>query len=570
VADSLRLALAQLNPTVGDLVGNVDSALDALAVAEAGHADLLVLPEMMIPGYPVEDLLFKPGFLTDVRAQLERFAAATSSTPAIIGFCDGVDEAWNAVAVCADGEIKGTYHKRHLPNYEVFDELRHFRAGQDPLNLFEIAGVRVGLTICEDAWVDDGPLLQFARGGAQLLINVNGSPFRMGKQARREELVSRRVAETGVPVVYVNLVGGQDELVFDGGSFVVGPGAEGPEVVARCPSFAEIVAVFDLDLPTSSATSEPFPVIPVTSASPAPEERFAAPFQERLGDLEEIWLALVTATGDYVRKSGFSQVCLGLSGGVDSSLVAAIAAEALGPENVIGLLMPSRYSSDHSLADGYALAANLGIATRVVPIEPAHAALMEVVGPALSDGQVDPGDLTDQNLQSRIRGTILMATANEHGWLVLTTGNKSEAAVGYSTLYGDTAGAYAVIRDLWKMLVYDLCRWRNQSAGRDVIPDSVLTKAPSAELRPDQRDDQSLPPYEVLDPILQAFVEQDMTVAQIVALGHVPADEATVRRICHLVDVAEYKRRQTPVGPVLTTKAFGRDRRVPIVNRYRG
>jgi NAD+ synthase (glutamine-hydrolysing) len=570
VVDSLRIALAQMNPTVGDLHGNVDKAIDALGDAERRGADLVVFPEMMIPGYPVEDLLFKPGFLADVRVQLDRFAAATSTVAAVIGFCDGQDTAWNTLALCADGEVKGTYHKRHLPNYEVFDELRHFRAGQDPLNLFEIAGIPVGVTICEDSWVDDGPVCQLGQGGARLILNVNGSPFRIGKQELRESIIARRVNETGVPVVYANLVGGQDELVFDGGSFVVTPTAEGPELVARCCSFVEDLTVFDLEIPAGPEVNERFPLVPVTGVGVGHDERIEPPLVDRLGRLEEIWLALVTATRDYVRKSGFTKVCLGLSGGVDSALVAAIAADALGAENVVGVLMPSRYSSDHSVSDARALAANLGIATRTVEIEPAHAALVGVVGPTLSDGRVDPGDLTDQNLQSRIRGTILMATANEHGWLVLTTGNKSEAAVGYSTLYGDTAGAYAVIRDLWKLVVYELCAWRNARDAVEVIPATILTKPPSAELRPDQRDDQSLPAYEILDPILQAYVERDMTVTQIVASGEVDADVETVQRICHLVDVAEFKRRQTPVGPRLTGKAFGRDRRMPIVNRYRG
>ncbi len=570
MVDSLRIALAQMNPTVGDLHGNVDKAIDALGDAERRGADLVVFPEMMIPGYPVEDLLFKPGFLADVRVQLDRFAAATSTVAAVIGFCDGQDTAWNTLALCADGEVKGTYHKRHLPNYEVFDELRHFRAGQDPLNLFEIAGIPVGVTICEDSWVDDGPVCQLGQGGARLILNVNGSPFRIGKQELRESIIARRVNETGVPVVYANLVGGQDELVFDGGSFVVTPTAEGPELVARCCSFVEDLTVFDLEIPAGPEVNERFPLVPVTGVGVGHDERIEPPLVDRLGRLEEIWLALVTATRDYVRKSGFTKVCLGLSGGVDSALVAAIAADALGAENVVGVLMPSRYSSDHSVSDARALAANLGIATRTVEIEPAHAALVGVVGPTLSDGRVDPGDLTDQNLQSRIRGTILMATANEHGWLVLTTGNKSEAAVGYSTLYGDTAGAYAVIRDLWKLVVYELCAWRNARDAVEVIPSTILTKPPSAELRPDQRDDQSLPAYEILDPILQAYVERDMTVTQIVASGEVDADVETVQRICHLVDVAEFKRRQTPVGPRLTGKAFGRDRRMPIVNRYRG
>ena len=577
MADTLRLAIAQLNPTVGDLDGNVALALEAVDAAGQADADVVVLPEMTITGYPPEDLVLKPGFLADVRAALEKFAAGTGRTAAIVGFADGEDGVWNAVAVCAGGKIHGTYHKRHLPNYDVFDEVRHFRAGQEPLELFEIAGIPVGVSICEDSWIAGGPVAQLAHGGARIVINVNGSPFRVGKQQTREAVIARRVDEARVPVVYANLVGGQDELVFDGGSFVVSPTAAGPVVTARCESFRETLDIFDVAVsPARDLVAEPherlarYPLIPVTPAPTVERASIAPPLVEPLGELAETWETLVMGTRDYVRKSGFSKVCIALSGGVDSSIVAAIAVDALGPDNVYGILMPSRYSSDHSVSDAEQLAANLGIETSIVPIEPAHAAFTEMLLPIVSDATIEVGDLTDQNLQSRIRGMVLMAMANEHGWLVLTTGNKSEAAVGYSTLYGDTAGAYAVIRDVWKLTVYDLCHWRNEQAGRELVPVTVLTKAPSAELKPDQRDDQSLPPYEVLDPVLQAYVEGDKTVAEIVAMEIEGADPEMVRRVCRLVDVAEFKRRQTPLGARVTSKAFGRDRRVPIVNRYRG
>lgn len=584
----LRIAICQINPIVGDLDGNVALALAALAEADRAGADVAVMPEMTITGYPPEDLVLKPGFVADCRAALEKFAAQTGRCAVVIGFADGDDQpgrsvqdvagvdhfngVWNAVAVCAHGRVVGTYHKRHLPNYDVFDELRHFRAGDESLGLFEIAGVPVGVTLCEDSWIPDGPVTQLARGGARLVLNVNGSPFREGKQAVREQVITDRVLESGIPVVYANLVGAQDELVFDGGSFVIAEHRDGAEVVARCRSFAEGTDVFDVALPPVRTTMDTYRVVHVTPAPSALRTPIPAPLVAPLDPLAERWAALVLATRDYVRKSGFRQVCLGISGGVDSSLVATIAVDALGPDNVHGILLPSRYSSDHSLADAAALAANLGIATSIIPIEPAHAALTEMLLPHLGDRTIEVGDLTDQNLQARIRGVVWMAMANEHDWLVLTAGNKSEAAVGYSTLYGDTAGAYAVIKDVWKLGVYDLGRWRNEIAiaetGAVLIPEGVLTKAPSAELRPGQTDDQSLPPYEVLDPILRAFVEDDRTVAEIVAMDI--ADRGVVERVCRLVDLAEFKRRQTPVGARLTKKAFGRDRRMPIINHYRG
>ena len=585
--DVLRVAVCHINPTVGDLEGNMALALAALAEAEEGNADVAVMPEMAITGYPPEDLVLRPGFVADCRATLEKFATQTSRCAVVVGFADGdpsterevadlavVDEdgfgynsgVWNALAICAEGRVVGTYYKRHLPNYDVFDELRYFQRGDDPLTLYEIAGVPVGVTVCEDSWIPDGPVSRLASAGARVVINVNGSPFRTGKQKVREQVISERVAEARVPVLYANLVGGQDELVFDGGSFVVSPTPQGPKVTARCERFVERVEVIDIELASPRETTEEASVVVVSAWDPRRRERLVAPIVEPLGELAEQWRASELATRDYVHKSGFSDVCIGLSGGVDSSITATIAADALGANHVHGVLMPSRYSSDHSIADAEALAANLGIDIRTVAIEPAHAAFTEM----LSSNSAEPGnlgDLTDQNVQSRIRGVLLMALANEHGWLVLTTGNKSEAAVGYSTLYGDTAGAYAVIKDVWKLTVYELCRWRN-SQGAAVIPESVLDKAPSAELKPDQRDDQSLPPYEVLDPILRAFVEGDLGVAEIVEQGL--GDRDLVQRVCRLVDMAEFKRRQTPIGARLSNKAFGRDRRMPIINRYRG
>ncbi len=586
---SIRIAIAQLNSVVGDLEGNNARALDMVEAAAIAGADVVVLPEMTLTGYPPEDLVLKPGFVADVRATLEKFAAGTSRTVAVVGFADGDDfggradrfaedvagidffnGVWNALAVCAEGKVFGTYHKRHLPNYDVFDELRHFRSGDQALALFEIGGVPVGITLCEDSWIPDGPVTQLARGGARLVLNINGSPFRVGKQVVREDVIAERVTESGIPVVYANLVGGQDELVFDGGSFVVSPGVAGPEITARCSSFEESLEVFDIELGPPAATIDHYPVTFVTAACKPRGVSLPAPLRPLLEPHAQRWATLVLGVRDYVRKSGFSDVCLGLSGGVDSSLVAAIAADALGAQHVHGVLMPSRYSSDHSISDAELLAGNLGIDTRTVPIEEAHAAFTKMLIPHMDDGRIGAGDLTDQNVQSRVRGVILMALANEHRWLVLTTGNKSEAAVGYSTLYGDTAGAFAVIRDVWKLVIYELCAWRNEQEGGPVIPETVLTKPPSAELKPDQRDDQNLPPYAVLDPILQAYVEDDLTIAEITRMGISGSDPDMVRRVCGLVDIAEYKRRQTPVGTRITKKAFGRDRRMPIVNRYRG
>ncbi len=605
----LRVAICQINPTVGDLDGNVAPAVAALERAEAAGADVAVMGEMSLTGYPPEDLVLRPGFVAASRAALERFAARTRSCAAVVGFVDGRGEppravadsagvgcfshAYNAVAVCAQGRVHGVCHKRHLPNYDVFDELRHFRPGDAAQPLFELGGAVVGVTVCEDAWVPDGPVGDLARAGAQLVLNVNGSPFREGKQATRSEVIRARVAESGVPVVHVNLVGGQDELVFDGGSFAIAADAS---TVVRCVSFAESVDVFDIDLPPqrhrstgtappdaagaasragapaqpelSAAPPRPSPVIVVSGArAEPPAERLSGPMAAAMGIEAQRWAALVLATRDYVRKSGFSHVCIGLSGGVDSSLTAAIAAEALGAEHVHGVLMPSRHSSRHSVTDAEKLAANLGIDARIVGIEPVHAALAGVLRPSLDRGRLEPGSLTDQNLQARIRGVTLMALANSGGWLVLTTGNKSELAVGYSTLYGDTAGAFAPISDLWKLDVYDLCRWLNRRAGYELIPGNVLDKPPSAELAPGQRDDQSLPRYEVLDPILRLYVEGSRSPSEIAAQGIAPAE--VVQRVCRMVDAAEYKRRQSPLGPRLSGRAFGRDRRMPIINHYR-
>jgi NAD+ synthase (glutamine-hydrolysing) len=565
---TIRVGLAQINTVVGDLTGNVARIVAAMADAEALGCDLLALPELAITGYPPEDLLLRPSFVRDNRAALDEVVAASARCVTVVGFVDASPLGpsgtglHNAAAVCAGGQLQGVYRKRVLPNYSVFDEQRYFVPGDEPLRLFGVAGVAVGISICEDAWRDDGPIADLGAGGASLVVNINASPYNSGKAVSRFGIVSARAAQSGATVAYVNQVGGQDELVFDGDSMVVRPDGA---LVARAPQFAEGLFVVDVEVPDPTPAPHPLPVHELSSG-PAPDGRPAVDpvgVAPAMPEVEEIWDALVLGTRDFVRKNGFTDVVIGLSGGIDSALVAAIAVEALGAEHVHGVLMPSRYSSDHSVSDAVELAANLGIEHRTVPIEPAHAALMGMLEPSFGDR---PPGLTEENLQSRVRAVILMGLSNAFGWMLLNTGNKSESSVGYSTLYGDSAGGYAVIKDVSKLRVYELCRHRNVSAGREIIPESVLTKPPSAELRPDQRDDQSLPPYEVLDPILALYVEGDLAAEDIVARGH---DPATVDRIIGLVDLAEYKRRQSPPGPRVTSKGFGKDRRLPIVNRYR-
>jgi NAD+ synthase (glutamine-hydrolysing) len=493
----------------------------------------------------------------------------------VVGFVDADRDLRNAAAVCASGRVVGRYHKQLLPNYAVFDEQRYFTPGAHELSLFSIAGVRVGIAICEDAWAATGPIFDQGAGGAELVVILNGSPYFRARRIERERMIATRAEDAHTAVVYVNQVGGQDELVFDGGSFVVD---DQGDLVTRLPQFEESAVVVDLDLrptfrtrlldPRGRVAVEPLPVVDVTAAPEGERPPLAVPepvVSPPLGDDAEVYAALVTGTRDYVRKNGFTDVVIGLSGGIDSSLVACIATDALGAEHVHGVSMPSRFSSDHSRSDADALADALGIDFRTIAIEPAHGALVEMLAPSF-DGP--PTGLADENLQPRIRGVVLMALTNANpGWMVLTTGNKSELAVGYSTLYGDTAGGFAVIKDVPKVLVYDLCRYVNRSAGREIVPASVLTKPPSAELRPDQRDDQSLPPYEILDPLLEAYVEHDRTRGELVAAGYEPD---LVARVTRLVDVAEYKRRQSPPGPRITPKAFGKDRRMPITNRYPG
>ena len=569
----LRIALAQINPQVGDLPGNVARICVAYDQAEAAGCDIVAFPELAITGYPPEDLVLKPGFVADNLAALSTVAARTRRCAAVVGYVAADRDLYNAAAVCAGGEVLGTYRKRLLPNYAVFDEERYFTPGDanDPFELYVIGGVKVGISICEDIWSPTGPLAEQAAGGAELNININGSPFHAGKAHTRERMLATRAADASCALAYVNQVCGQDELVFDGGSMVFD--AEG-ELVARAAMFAEELLITDLVIepvyrkrlldPRGRRTEEPMRLVHVSDQPVAHTE--VAPVRiAPLPDPDaELYHALVLGTRDYVLKNGFTDVVIGLSGGIDSTLVACIAVDALGADHVHGVSMPSRYSSDHSRTDAADLAAMLGIDYRTVAIEPAFNAFLDMTAESFAGRATD---LTEENLQSRIRGTTLMALSNKFGWMVLTTGNKSEMAVGYFTIYGDSVGGYAIIKDVLKTRVYDLCRYVNRRDGRETINESVITKPPSAELRPDQRDDQSLPPYEVLDPILRLYVEDDRTAAEIVEMGH---DEAIVRRVTRLVDINEYKRRQCPPGVRVSVKAFGKDRRLPITNGYRG
>ena len=540
----LTVGLSQLNPLVGDLLGNEGKILADYAKAEAAGCHVVVYPELTITGYPPEDLLLKKAFVRDNESAVQRIASRTKECAALIGFVKAEgDHLFNAVALCRNGKVQGVYLKQLLPNYAVFDEDRYFTPGP-ALNdgvasgLCTLDGVMVGVTICEDIWYADGPVAAQAAAGARIMLNLNASPFHEGKNVQREQMLSERAKETNSAIVYVNQVGAQDELVFDGSSVVVDCNGV---IACRMKSFESDFAVVTIG---GDGTVSPTHVEPFAS------------------DLDRVYDALVVGTRDYVHKNGFTDVVIGLSGGIDSSIVAAIAVDALGADHVHGVAMPSRYSSQGSLDDADKLATALGIDHRVVSIEPAFGAYLEMLQPSFTGR--DP-DLTEENLQSRVRGMTLMALSNKFGWMVLTTGNKSEMAVGYFTIYGDSAGGYAAIKDVFKTQVFALCRRINERAGREIIPETVITKPPSAELRPDQRDDQSLPAYEDLDPILRHYIDNDLTVPEIQKLGF----DAAVARIARLVDINEYKRRQCAPGVRISEKAFGKDRRMPITNGYR-
>lgn len=587
--DRLRIASCQLNPTVGDLDGNVSAILEALRVATDAGAQLAVFGELAVCGYPPEDLLLKPGFIADCRSALDEIAAATGECAVIVGFPDADRDLYNAAALCALGEVRSIYHKQFLPNYAVFDEQRYFTSGSETAEtgepdvdasgsvpLVTVGGVSIGMSICEDSWVPFGPIAEQAAAGAELMVNINGSPYHQGKSASRERMLCTRAADASCAIVWTNLVGGQDELVFDGASCIIDPDGH---VVARSPQFREDILIHDLDLRPQwrkrqlDPRGRPRPplrdVVTISDApTTLPTESVDGGLTDLLTDEAEVYEALVLGTRDYVAKNGFADIVLGLSGGIDSALCTVIAADALGPEHVHAVSLPSRYSTDHSVTDSEKLCTNLGVELRTVPIEGAFASMLDLLAPSFEGTEPD---VTEENLQGRVRAALLWALANKfRDWLVIICGNKSELAVGYTTIYGvDMAGGFAPIRDVPKTLVYRLARWRNQSRdhdGDEVIPEDIITKPPSAELAPGQVDSDNLPAYDQLDPLLERYVNDDWTAAELIAAGH---DEALVQRITRLVDIAEWKRRQAPVGPRVTSKAFGKDRRLPITNHYR-
>ena len=573
----LRVGIAQINSTVGDLSGNTRKIMESIDQAKSLGVDLLTFPELAITGYPPEDLLFKPQFIKQNRESLDKIIEHCSDIAVVVGFVDSDGDIYNAAAVLYNKKLVGVYHKFYLPNYGVFDENRYFQAGRE-CPVFIIYGIGIGITICEDMWYEAGPAIFQAYAGARVLLNLSASPYHAGKGLYRESMLATRASDSAAIVVHNNLGGGQDELVFDGNSLIIN---EKGELIARGKQFEEDFVVADLDVEsvfrsqlhdprrrketpwvkekleeaTKIEVSREYPAI---ARPPLPPRRV-----ERLDELAEIYQALVLGTRDYVRKNGFEKVVIGLSGGIDSSLVATIATDALEADNVIGVSMPSRYSSPGSKSDAEALARNLGIEFKVIPIGKAFSSYLEILAEHFKDIQPD---VTEENIQARVRGNILFALSNKFGWLVLACSNKSETATGYTTLYGDMAGGFIPLKDVPKTLVLDLARYKNRQAGKEVIPSAVLTKAPSAELRPDQKDTDTLPPYDILDPILKAYVEDDLPINQIIAMGF---DRGIVTRIARLVDRNEYKRRQAAPGIKITPRDFGRDRRLPITNKFK-
>ena len=527
MADDLRIALAQMNAVVGDIDGNAAKIAELAEQAREAGAHLVVFPELALTGYPPEDLLLKSSFLR--RAQSALAGLRISGITAMVGWPEAADShVYNSAAAIAGGEVHAVYRKRLLPNYGVFDERRWFEPGIEPV-VVDVEGTRVGITVCEDIWEPE-PTAAAAAAGAEVVVNLSASPYHHGKGMERERMIVQLARDNGVTMAFCNLVGGQDELVFDGHSLIVSPDGE---VTARGPQFDEAL------------------VLPGQVVEPLPPE-------------EEVYRALVTGVRDYVEKNGFEKVVIASSGGIDSALTVLVASDALGPDRVVTVTMPSRYSSEGTRSDARTLSENLGLELHEISIEQATAAYDELLADAFAGREPD---LTEENLQARVRGNIVMALSNKFGWLVLTTGNKSEMSVGYATLYGDMAGGFAVLKDVFKHWVYRLVRWRNEQAGRALVPASVLERPPSAELRHEQRDDQSLPPYDVLDAILEGYVEDDLDAGELVERG-LPEDE--VKRVIRMVDLAEYKRRQAPPGVRISPKAFGRDRRLPITNRWRG
>jgi NAD+ synthase (glutamine-hydrolysing) len=579
-SDLLRVALAQINPTVGDIGGNARKISDQIARARDEGAALVVFPELTLSGYPPEDLLLKTSFLDAARAALRELAAETRDIVAMVGYPERAEDVYNTAAVLADGDVVATYRKMYLPNYGVFDEQRYFQSGAEAA-IVEVNGVPIGLSICEDIWEPGPPAMSEALAGAQVIVNLSASPYRAGYGARRERMLVQRAVDYLAAVVFVNTIGGQDELVFDGHSLAID---QDGQVLARAPQFEESLTLCTIDPRAIAAArlrdtrhrvnvrrqrravpiAEPA-VFTLASVSTEPVSDTQVVSGELAGTLSpdaEIYAALRTGLRDYVEKNGFEHVVIALSGGIDSALAALLAADALGPERVTCVSMPSPYSSEGTRADARAVAENLGVDFREIAIEDAMGAYDELLREAFEGREPD---VAEENIQARIRGNVVMALSNKFGWLVLATGNKSELSVGYATLYGDMAGGFAVLRDVYKGQVYRLVRWRNEQAGRELVPGSVLERPPSAELRYEQRDDESLPPYELLDQILEGYIEEDLDAAELVHRGLSAAD---VERVIRMVDRAEYKRRQAPPGIKISTKAFGRDRRLPITNRY--
>lgn len=570
---TLRIALAQINPTVGDLEGNRDKIIDFIRQAMEYGPDIIAFPELAVTGYPPEDLLLKPQFIRDNLNILRDIKEEVWGTTVVVGFVDKRDDIYNAAAIIHNKRIVDVYHKMYLPNYGVFDEFRYFQAGtRSPI--YELGDITIGVNICEDLWYPEGPAHIQSLSGAEIIININASPYCIGKAAFRERMLSTRASDNAVIIAYLNTVGGQDELVFDGQSLIIN---EKGEIIYRGEQFKEDLLIADLNLDAvfmrrlhdprrrqKLITFEKVEKVIVTRERPRGIKK---PLQSRsvssLEAMEEVYNALVLGTRDYLRKNNFQGAFIGLSGGVDSSLVAAIATDALGREHVKCLFMPSPYTSQESREDAFKTAENLGVEVIVVPITDIFETYLTSLKPYFKDG---PPSVTEENIQARIRGNILMAFSNKFRWIVLTTGNKSEMSVGYATLYGDMAGGFAVIKDVPKTMVYELCRWKNRKAGREIIPERVLTKEPSAELKPGQKDTDTLPPYIVLDPILKAYVEEDKSFEEILSLGCEPE---CVEKVLRMIDGSEYKRRQSPPGIKITPRAFGRDRRFPITNRYR-
>lgn len=558
---SLRLALAQVNGLVGGFKANAEKVKSVCAKVRKMGADVVLFPELMVTGYPPEDLLLKEKFIEDCQKTLKKIASTTHGLTAVVGYAEKeAGKLYNSAALICDGKHVASARKMLLPNYGVFDEKRYFTEGEEPLR-FSLKGAQIGLTICEDIWEESGPGKSLSKN-IDLLLNISSSPYHKGKAKIRRQMIIKRAKAYKCPIAYVNLVGGQDELVFDGHSLVVG--SDGG-IIAQANSFEEAVLFFDITLPSKNCKAKargirsvktPAALSKINKLKALPTHSYIEKSEE-----EEVYSALVLGARDYIRKNGFSKVILGLSGGIDSSLTAAIAVDALGSANVVGVLMPSPHSSTGSINDSLELAKNLNINTFTFPIVSAMQAYEYILQETFKG--TEPG-LAEENLQARIRGNLLMALSNKFGWMVLTTGNKSEFSMGYCTLYGDMAGGFAVIKDVPKVLVYQLSNWLN--CDKIIIPENILNKEPSAELRPDQKDTDSLPPYELLDPVLLRYIEEDASLEEIKVVG---LSKAETQRIARLVDLSEYKRRQGPPGIKITPKAFGKDRRLPITNRFK-